>query len=323
MVIRGRHPVQAMGKEKNLGLRTLKSPDPVPHCCILIVGNFFLLSAVFNAAPAQAKWWKIFHLHHKQDSIQQQQVQPTGTTAAPGTSYASRRFLPPPAPTASSSMPPINTVSGSSLPSGQMVPPSAEPPPLPVRPPIPDPPQVTCPAPLGSGVPKPALAWRAKSIRQLAAASSNATPGLSAGDHAVTSIRNPAYNGAARSTASGVSLSKTFLAKFDDTFMAAILACSRSGFAIRSMDSTQGKLEAVSSDPRLHFSLSLQLSRDLLDTTNVNCYCTAQTPVSRVLVGNLLSNINGYLNSQANAGKTAAALIPQTGTTTSTAANLP
>jgi hypothetical protein len=276
-------------------------------CCILYISSSLWL----GTASAEAKWWQIFHRHHNDDPTQEDQLpQPAGAgSTSTGAPYspgvpATSLTAPSAAPAYSRSLPSNN---GSS-PTGQASVPSLEPPPLPDRPPIPNPPAISCPAPLGSGVAKPALAWRAKSLRQLNIPVGVGTAAQSFGTSEVYLAATPAaapamtaartYNEVASTYTGGLCLSKTFAAKFDDTFMAAVLALSQSGLSIRSMDSTHGKLEATSSDPHSQTSVSLQLNHDLLDTTSVNCYCNAANAASKVLSANVLSNITTSLGGQ-------------------------
>jgi hypothetical protein len=262
------------------------------YFCILI------LCLLLSTAPAQAKWWQIFH-RHKQDSTVPVQPVTSAPMPAPAPAYTSRTFSPAPTPYSG----------GSSLTPAQTATTLLEPPPLPARPPIPDPPQIVCPAPLGSGIPKPALAWRAKSIKQLAAlpAATPHSPAIysAAGVSSAVSVNGAASMSGAVS-ASGLSLSKTFPAKFDDAFMAALLACSRTGLTIRNVDSTQGKLEATTSGTGSQISVIVQVNHDLLDTTNVSCSSTTANRAARSLLGNLFSNITSELVPT----RTAAARIP-------------
>jgi hypothetical protein len=171
-------------------------------------------------------------------------------------------------------------------------------------------------------VAKPALAWRAKSLRQLnlglgpglggAGSNSSNLPLLASASTVAaapmsSALSAPAvsqrtYRSATRSPDGGIYLSKTFAAKFNDTFMAAVLAMGQAGLDVRSMDSAHGKIEGVSSDPRLRSAVSLQLNRDLLDTTSVSCYCAATNTAYKILVVDVLSNINVCLRGQEGAG---------------------
>lgn len=280
--------------------------------CILIYS--VLLPA---ASPAEAKWWKLFH-HRKKDSTEDVQSQPPAVAPSassllggPGSYVQQPQYV------RYARSPASRSQTGSLQ--QQAVAPSVEPPPLPARPPIPDPPPVACPAPLGSGVAKPALAWRAKSLRQFSYNSSTAPAHSPATYLAAVNVSNYGASGTssaaqlsygAGAKSQGYCVSKTFAVRFDDVFMAVILACNRSGLTVRSMDSSQGTLEASLSDSRSTPPLLVQLSHDLLDTTNVTCSCLSTSTATKNAIGDLLFNMGAYLNKQVSRGSAAAARIP-------------
>ena len=275
--------------------------------CILIYGAFLLA----GPPPAEAKWWKLFHLHRKKDSAKNVQSKLPGVAPGALSLPGARSYMQQPQSVHTYLSPPCTSQTGSLQ--QQAVAPSVEPPPLPARPPIPDPPPVACPAPLGSGMAKPALAWRAKSLRQFSYNNSTApahspttylaianTSSYGASNYGACGTSNAAPSSYSAGTKSpGYCVSKTFAVRFDDVFMAAILACNRSGLTVRSMDSSHGTLEASLSNSRSAILMLVQLSRDLLDTTNVTCSCISASTVTKTTIGDLLFSMSSYLNKQA------------------------